>query len=127
MQNMTGYCPGCGTRIMDVSGRVPQLLENHHRHYIQLSNGTIMPVGVCTECKEKLVQSGATETAEKILESHKIHWSNPDNTAPRGFEDFSVISPNRDVEDFKRERKAERRRLTEDEIVNLEELQPVKK
>jgi len=102
---MLGICSNCGTQIMDLNQRgQDRLLTNYRDHIVELSNGTLMRVGVCVNCKELLVAGKKVkETADKIMEKHKEYWRN-DEHAPRGFEDFSITDPNTDEDKFRKKR-----------------------
>lgn len=103
---------------MDLTKRgQSRLLSNYRDHIVELSNGTLMRVGVCQNCKELLVSGKIVKkTADNILKRHKDYWAT-DEHAPRGFEDFEIIDPNTDEEKFAKKRKgvfvAQEKALTE--------------
>ena len=107
MKTMVGYCSCCGIEIMDLSvkGRA-RLLPNFCENELELSDGTIMPVGVCTGCKAKLVSgSEVQKTADVILANHKIYWSGKEKKErPQDFENFTVIDPNSDFNKWKQKK-----------------------
>jgi hypothetical protein len=71
-----------------------RLLSNFAEHFLELSNGTIMRVSVCSNCKLLLVAGTQVQkTADNILSKHKDYWQTDEN-APQGFADFTVVDPN---------------------------------
>lgn len=71
-----GFCVGCDVQIFDKEGGRLKKNDLYSEHEVELSNGTLMPVGVCTGCK--VVLSANSEDgralAEIILERHKLLW-----------------------------------------------------
>jgi hypothetical protein len=83
-----------------------RFLVNYRDHVLEISNGTLMRVGVCQNCKELLVAGKKVKkTAEDILENCKAFWRGSDEYAPHGFEMFEVIDPNTDEDKFALKRK----------------------
>jgi len=102
---MLGKCSNCKTQIMDLElrGR-KRLLDNYRDHIVELSNGTLMRVGVCVNCKILLVAGAKVkETADNILKNHKDYWEN-DQYAPKGFKDFIIVDPNSTEDKFMKKR-----------------------
>lgn len=80
-------------------------MVNYRDHIIELSNGTLMRVGVCQNCKELLVAGKKVKaTADNILKRHKDYW-NTDEHAPKGYKLFSITDPNTDEDKFMVKRK----------------------
>lgn len=104
-----------------------KLLPNYADHIIELSNGTIMRVGVCSDCKLLLVSGDQVQvTADNILQNHIEYWDslNEDDsevavlqsdktpvkmgvsedlgqkTIPNDYQDFTVVDPNTDEISF---------------------------
>ena len=94
---MTGYCTACGVEIMDLSEKgKARLLESYASHIVELSDGTLMQVGVCADCKLKLVSGeNVKKTADKILDNHKTYWSGQDDKKrPIDYDKMTVTDPN---------------------------------
>ena len=71
-----------------------RLLTNYRDHIVELSNGTLMRVGVCVNCKALLVAGlKVKETADNILKNHKAYWDG-DRYAPKGYKSPIIIDPN---------------------------------
>lgn len=108
MKTMTGYCSACGAQIIDLSGVRPRLLPNYREHIIELSNETMMRVGVCVTCKGKLVSGSKVKTtANAILANHRIYWG-VQKRRPKNFDKLTVSDPNTDEKKFNRARKERR-------------------
>jgi len=92
---MLGKCSNCKTQIMDLELRgQKRLLTNYRDHIVELSNGTLMRVGVCVNCKALLVAGlKVKETADNILKNHKAYWDG-DRYAPKGYKSLIIIDPN---------------------------------
>lgn len=107
---MLGFCsnPDCNTQVMDLAKKGEgRFLTNYRDHWIELSNGTIMRVGVCVNCKAKLVSgSNVRKTAEKILQKHKAYWTT-DPYAPKDFQSMEIVSPNTSEKGFMEKRMRE--------------------
>ncbi len=103
---MIGICSNCDTQVMDLNRRgQDRFLLNYRDHIVELSNNTLMRVGVCVNCKKLLEdEKTAQETSDNILRKHKEYW-NSDEYAPIGFEDFTIIDPNTNEEKFAEKRK----------------------
>jgi len=106
---MTGTCSSCGKEILvKVNGKFRKSLA-YREHFLELSNGTIMRVGVCEDCKIKLVTGDKVdETAEKILDNHKIYWKEHSDTAPAKYDEITVTNPNTTPSQFIRSRNIDR-------------------
>lgn len=109
---MLGFCSACGERIITL-GKKPRFLDNYREHFIELSNKTIMKVGVCADCRVSLVAGDAKGKADLILANHKEYWANRTKKTkkttgrttkmiPRFFEDLTVENPNTTPRDFRR-------------------------
>lgn len=110
MQKLTGYCSHCGTEIIDLTKRKrARMLPNYREHEIQLSDGSLMRVGVCDTCKAKLVAGpDVQKTADKIVANHKIYWDaniqdRPDHS--KKYKNLTCIDPNSDINKVKIQRK----------------------
>jgi len=102
---MLGKCSNCKTQIMDLElrGR-KRLLDNYRDHIVEISNGTLMRVGVCVNCKILLVAgTKVKETADNILKNHKEYWE-VDKYAPKGFKDLFIADPNSTEDKFMKKR-----------------------
>lgn len=116
---MLGFCSSCGVKIISL-GRTPKFLENFKEHYISLSNGTLMKVGVCDVCRVELVSGDAKKMAEKILENHKEYWKNRTKQVkfatrdiPKFFLKLEVKNPNTNPVDFIRKKEKDKREKQE--------------
>lgn len=99
---MTGFCSHCGVEIMDLSKRKrARILPNYREHTIQVSSGSLLRVGVCDECKAKLVSGDVVKkTADKILANHKIYWNFNIKDRPehsKKYKALTVSDPNSDI------------------------------
>lgn len=98
MKTMVGYCSSCGVEIIDLEAK--KFLPNYANHIIELSNGTLMQVGVCVDCKLKLVSGNKVQkTADDILKNHKIYWKDSKDK-PKDNETLTVVDPNSDSYKF---------------------------
>ena len=98
---MLGKCSNCKTQIMDLElrGR-KRLLDNYRDHIVELSNGTLMRVGVCVNCKALLVAGlKVKDTADNILKNHKDYWEK-DSHAPDGFKSLIITDSNTSEDKF---------------------------
>lgn len=104
MEKMVGYCSSCGADIFTSTSGKRRPLPTYREHTIGLTDGTLMKVGVCSECKLSLV-SGANvlKTAKKIIANHKIYWRKSKDK-PAAFEDVDVDDPNTNYRRFKQAR-----------------------
>lgn len=120
---MLGFCSSCGVKIISL-GRTPKFLENYKEHYISLSNGTLMKIGVCDMCRVELVSGDSMKMAKKILKNHKEYWRNRTKKVkftngrilrdiPRFFEKLEVGHPNTNPRDFVRLLEKKRREKQE--------------
>jgi len=102
---MIGKCSNCDTQVMDLNRRgQDRFLSNYRDHIVELSNNTLMRVGVCQNCKALLEdEKTAQEVADNILKKHKDYWNN-DEYAPIGFEDFTIIDQNTNEDKFAKKR-----------------------
>jgi len=100
MKTVVGYCTSCGVEIIDLSLKKPKLLKNYAEHEIELSNETIMPVGVCADCKLKLISGNEVQKiADKILSNHKTYWSGKNGKErPKDWDKLTVTDPNTSYE-----------------------------
>ena len=81
-----------------------RLLGNYRDHIVELSNGTLMRVGVCVNCKALLVAGSKVEdTADNILKNHKEYWNN-DPYAPKGYKSLIITDSNSTEEKFMQKR-----------------------
>ena len=104
MKTMIGYCSSCGDQVLDLSGPRPVMLPNFREHTIMLSDWSMMRVGVCDVCKEKLISGqNIGKTADKILKNHKTYWRGK-QSGPIGFEDMTVADPDTDTTKYRRDR-----------------------
>lgn len=104
MKTMVGFCSSCGANIIDLTGEKPKKLPNFREHLIQLSDWSLMRVGVCDICKEKLTNGkDRQKIADAVLNNHKTYWKNTVNK-PKGKDALTVLNPDTTDEDFKRER-----------------------
>ena len=123
MKTMVGYCSCCGIEIMDLSVKgKAKLLPNFCENELELSNGTIMPVGVCSSCKAKLVSGKATQkTADAILANHKTYWfGKKEKERPQNFENLTVVDPNTDFIKWKQ------KKILKDHEDNLNRIKKIK-
>lgn len=113
---MLGFCSSCGVKIISL-GRTPKFLKNYKEHYISLSNGTLIKVGVCDICRVELVSGDSKKMAKKILENHKEYWRNrmkkTKRNIPKFFEKLDVNHPNTNPRDFIRLLEKKRREKKE--------------
>lgn len=100
MKRMVGYCTNCGTEIMDITRpRGKKALPNYAEHTMELSDGSMLKVAVCTTCKPLLVSgSKVEETANRILKHHKIYWEQHETDdhgdgRPNRFDKLTVADP----------------------------------
>lgn len=119
---MLGFCSACGAKIIDIKKKGGKAslrkLENYKEHIVELSNGTIMRVAVCDNCKIELVAGKALDTAKTILSNHKDYWEN--NRKKKDITDYAglkIINPNTDLGTFLKKRKD-----NEIEVINLNEI-----
>ena len=101
MQTMVGYCSSCGAQIIDLTKQgKDRFLPNFTQHTIELSNGTLMAVGVCSDCKVKLVGGKNVQaTADTIVGNHKIYWAVQDEgMRPKDFVTITATDPNTSYE-----------------------------
>ena len=112
METMTGYCSSCGAEVIDLVAK--KFLPNYTTHIVELSDGTIMKVGVCTACKLKLTSGkNVQKTADAILNNHKTYWSDK-KARPRNFKDLMITDPNTSFEKNKiKKMKAEHKKKLE--------------
>lgn len=122
---MLGKCSNCKTQIMDLELRgQKRLLTNYRDHIVELSNGTLMRVGVCVNCKALLVAGlKVKETADNILKNHKAYWEG-DQYAPKGYKSLIIIDPNSTEAKFMQKRAD--RTLDEKERLDMQRLEFMK-
>lgn len=104
MKQMVGYCTNCGTEIMDITRpRGKKALPNYAEHTMELSDGSMLKVAVCTTCKPLLVSgSKVEETANRILRHHKIYWEQHETDdhgdgRPNRFDKLTVADPGTNI------------------------------
>lgn len=99
---------------MDLSLRGPKrLLTNYRDHWVELSNGTIMRVGVCVNCKESLVSGEKVrEVADGILKKHKEYWAD-DPRSPESLQNVSIVDANGNEKSFLEKKRREQVTETE--------------
>lgn len=74
-----GKCTNCDRQVLDLTKKgSKRFLPNYCEQEMELSNGTLMRVAVCSDCKATLVNESeeATTIANNILDRHKVWWSN---------------------------------------------------
>lgn len=118
-KRMIGFCSSCGEVVIDLTkdGRKAsaKFKENYKEHIIELSNKTIMRVGVCDKCKIELVSGkNPLKIAKKIIKNHIDYWTGHRKEAPRSFEEIKVVHPNTNLRQFlrKKEKVNQDRELT---------------
>lgn len=132
MKQMVGYCTNCGTEIMDITRpRGKKALPNYTEHTMELSDGSMLKVAVCTTCKPLLVSgSKVQETADRILRHHKIYWQQHEidehgDGRPSRFDKLTVSDPGTNILKIRNKRIMEmdhgRDEKIEQEKRNLEE------
>jgi hypothetical protein len=90
-----------------------RIMTNYRDHIVGLSNGTIMRVGVCENCKELLVSGeDVLKTAKNILKKQKKYWDSDDH-APIGYESFEITDPNTNEEKHAEEKQHEHFKQTD--------------
>lgn len=105
MKTMVGYCTSCGVQVMDLSpaARGKRALPNYCEHTIEMSDGSLLRVAVCDQCKPLLVSGDKVqETADRILKHHKIFWQGNKKDQfgdgrPDRFDKLTVSDPNSDI------------------------------
>jgi hypothetical protein len=120
---MLGYCSACGVKVIEVKkdGKKAsaKFMTNFKEQIIELSNKTIMRVGVCDKCKEKMVSGkDPLEVAQKIIDNHIEYWKNHKREAPRGYEDLKATHPNTDLRQFLRRREKAMQEKELNKLVN---------
>jgi hypothetical protein len=120
-----GFCTNCDTQIFDPSqkGHV-RFLPEYNEHVIELSNESLMRVGVCSKCKDTLVRGNqdAEDMASNILERHKLWWGNhlpaEDPRKPKFHHALAVVDTNSNPAKL---RKRIKENETEKEKVRMEQ------
>lgn len=76
----------------------------YREHYIEITNGTLLRVGVCESCRPLLISGeNVLENAKRILDAHKIFWASEN---PIGdYDSLDVVDPNTDEKKFLEKRK----------------------
>lgn len=104
MKTMVGYCTNCGIEVMDITrARGKKKLDNYREHTLEMSDGSLLTVAVCDECKSLLVSGKKVEeTADRILKHHKIYWQENERDdhgdgRPNRFDKLTVSDPNSDI------------------------------
>lgn len=113
-EKIIGNCSCClEVQILDSTKRGrAKFLPEYRDHYIELDNGQLMRVGVCTQCKSGLVQGkNVLKLAKKIWKNHQEFWDRnlPDfkerNPASQStFKDWKIADPNTSVEKHRKKR-----------------------
>lgn len=103
-----GFCALCQeVRIMEaVEGGGVQTLPNYCEHFVELSNGSIMRIGICEDCRPRLISGkNVLQNAKKILDLHKEFWRSEN---PHGnFDDLDIADPNTDEQKHLQKKLAE--------------------
>lgn len=94
-----GYCTGCDKQIFERVGSRLQPTDEYNEHEVELSNGTLMRVGVCGTCKPILLgnDENGRALAEYILERHKMLWeaqTEQELTRPNFHRDLAIEDHN---------------------------------
>jgi hypothetical protein len=112
-----GCCSYCDVKIFDVKKRTQEKvvrmakrkLPEYREHTFELSNESLMRVGVCQKCKDVLVEgsSDAEVIAEAILNRHKEWWKKNEKKEHIPFyNSIFVVDVNSSEEKFSEKRKA---------------------
>lgn len=111
MKQMVGYCTNCGTQIIDITRpRGKKALPNYAEHTMELSDGSMLKVAICTTCKPLLISgSKVKETADRILRHHKIYWQQHEidehgDGRPSRFDKLTVADPGTNMLKIRRKR-----------------------
>lgn len=82
----------------------PFELPEYREHFIELSNASLLKVGVCTACHMTLISGvKASENAGKILEAYK-RWLRGIQGQKSDFENLEIINPNASESDYQMNR-----------------------
>lgn len=105
MQTMIGWCSSCGVQVMDLTKKgAKRFLPNYREHYVELSDRTLMRVGVCEDCRSSLTSGpNVAKTADKILKNHKTYWKF-NGRRESAYKDLKIEDPNTDELKFRRNR-----------------------
>lgn len=82
----------------------PYELPNYREHFMELSNGSLLKVGLDENCHIGLISGNKVkQNAEKMLESYKA-WLRAIPGQPSDFEELEVVKPNTNELDFQMDR-----------------------
>ena len=101
---MIGWCSSCGVQVMDLTKKgAKRFLPNYKEHYVELSDHTLMRIGICEDCRANLTSGpDVLKTAAKILKNHKTYWKFVG--LGKKYQDLKVEDPNTDEGKFRRNR-----------------------
>lgn len=123
MKTMVGYCTNCGVEVMDITrARGKKKLDNYREHTMEMSDGSLLSVAVCEECKTLLVTGDKVqETAERILKHHKIYWqenSKDDHgdARPSRFDKITISDPSSNILKVRSKKVSELERIDSEKV-----------
>lgn len=120
---MIGYCSACGASVIvfDKTKKKAsaKFAPDFREHYIELSNKTLMRIGLCADCKVYMV-SGADidKKAKDIIKNHIAFWKENSKDAPDNFSKLTVVNPNTNPDLFIRKMDKEAKKKEETVALN---------